>query len=87
MLRGTVLEENDEEVVIDMGAGNLRIPRAQVRLVERGAAQAPRKTLTKRDEWFLVLHRDKVIGWQHVVETVRDGKVVQAFDVVYARVP
>ncbi|MCK6459363.1 MAG: hypothetical protein L6Q95_05655 [Planctomycetes bacterium] len=75
VLRGTVLEENDEEVVIDMGAGHLRIPRAQVRLVERGAApEAPSKTITKRDEWFLVLHREKVVGWQHVVETVRGGR-------------
>jgi hypothetical protein len=75
VLRGTVLEENDEEVVIDMGAGKLRIPRAQVRLVERGAApEAPPKTLTKRDEWFLVLHRDKVVGWQHLVETLRGSR-------------
>jgi len=72
VLRGTVLEENDDEVVIDMGAGKLRIPRAQVKLVERGAApETPQHTLTKRDEWFLVLHRGKVIGWQHVVETLR----------------
>jgi hypothetical protein len=75
VFRGTVLEENDDEVVIDMGAGRLRIPRAHVRLVERGAApEAPPKTLTKRDEWFLVLHRGKVVGWQHVVETVRDSR-------------
>jgi hypothetical protein len=75
VLRGTVLEENDQEIVIDLGAGKLRIPRAQVRLVERGAApEAPPKTLTKRDEWFLVLHRDKVVGWQHLVETLRGGR-------------
>lgn len=75
VLRGTVLEENDEEVVIDMGAGKLRIPRAQVKVVERGAApEAPPKTLTKRDEWFLVLHRGKVVGWQHIVETVRASR-------------
>lgn len=75
VLRGTVLEENDEEVVIDLGGGKLRIPRGRVRFVERGAApEAPSRTLTKRDEWFLVLHRDKVVGWQHVVETLHGGR-------------
>jgi len=75
VLRGTVLEETDEEVVIDLGAGKLRVPRTQVRLVERGAApEAPQRTLTKRDEWFLVLHMDKVVGWQHLVETLRGSR-------------
>ncbi|MFI5403607.1 MAG: hypothetical protein ACHQ1G_11775, partial [Planctomycetota bacterium] len=75
VLRGTVLEENDEEVVIDLGAGKLRVPRHRVRLVERGVApEAPSKTLTQRDEWFLVLHRDKVVGWQHLVETLHGSR-------------
>jgi hypothetical protein len=75
VLRGTVLEENDEEVVIDLGAGKLRVPRHRVRLVERGVApEAPSKTLTRRDEWFLVLHRDKVVGWQHLVETLHGSR-------------
>lgn len=75
VLRGTVLEENDEEVVIDLGAGKLRVPRGRVRLVERGVApEAPSRTLTKRDEWFLVLHRQKVVGWQHLVETLHGSR-------------
>jgi hypothetical protein len=75
VLRGTVLEENDEEVVIDLGGGKLRVPRRRVRLVERGAApEAPSRTLTKRDEWFLVLHRQKVVGWQHLVETLHGSR-------------
>ena len=50
VLRGTVLEENDEEVVIDLGGGKLKVPRRRVRLVERGAApEAPSRTVTKRD--------------------------------------
>jgi len=75
ILRGTVLAEDDEEVVIDLGGGKLRIPRRRVRLVERGTApDAPPRTLTKRDEWFLVLHRDKVVGWQHLVETLHGSR-------------
>jgi hypothetical protein len=86
VLRGTVVEESEEEVVIDLGAGRVRIPRRRVRLVERGAApDAPPRTLTRRDEWFLVLHRDRVVGWQHLVETVQGGRVQVQEETVFFR--
>jgi hypothetical protein len=70
MLRGAVVEESDDAVVLDVGGGRMRIPRGCIRLVERNAtSEPPRKVRTRRDEWFLVLHREKVAGWRHVVAT------------------
>jgi len=65
---GAVVEENDREVVLELEAGRIALPRAKVRLVERNATPDPlRKAVTWADEWFLILHRGKVVGWRHVV--------------------
>ena len=70
LLKGKVVEETDDSVVLEMSAGKMRIPRARVRLIERNAdSRAVGKVETRRDEWFLVLHRGKVTGWRHVVAT------------------
>lgn len=69
-LHGLVVEENEREVVLELEAGRIAIPRSKVRLVERNATpRALRKSATWADEWFLVLHRGKVVGWRHVAHT------------------
>ena len=68
LLRGAVVEETDDHVILEMGAGRMTVPRSEIRLVERGATRsAPRRVETLRDEWFLVLHHSKVVGWRRVV--------------------
>ncbi|MHC4547253.1 MAG: hypothetical protein ACYTEZ_00630 [Planctomycetota bacterium] len=70
VLEGVVVAETEDHVVLDLGAGRITVPRTSIRLVERGASRRPlRATDTRRDEWFLVLHRDKVVGWRRFVET------------------
>jgi len=70
VLRGAVVEERADAIVLDLGGGRIRLPRAHVRLVERGASRDPvPRTVTQRDDWFLVLHRDKVVGWRREVLT------------------
>ncbi len=75
-LRGRIVRENSKEVVLDVGGGTIHVARARIRLLERGADKttAPRK-ITARDEWFLVLHRDKLVGWRRIVHTVRPDRV------------
>jgi hypothetical protein len=53
-----------------MGAGRVAVPRRLVRLVERGrTSSTTRKVLTQRDEWFLVTHRGRLVGWRRLVHT------------------
>jgi hypothetical protein len=70
ILAGSVVDENDDAVVIEVGTGTMSIPRRLVRLVERGAGTAePGRAVTQRDEWFLVLHAGKLVGWHRFVHT------------------
>ncbi|MHC4732310.1 MAG: hypothetical protein ACYS6Z_17215, partial [Planctomycetota bacterium] len=77
VLLGTVVEQTRDAVVLDLGAGRITVPRASIRLLERGVrGRAAHATVTQRDEWFLVLHRDKVVGWRRLVQ-VRQPRRVQ----------
>jgi len=77
VLQGTVVEQTRETVVLDLGAGRITVPRAAIRLVERGVrGRTAHATVTQRDEWFLVLHRDKVVGWRRLVQ-IRQPRRVQ----------
>lgn len=70
VLKGRVVEESDATVVLDVGGGRVTLQRSDVRLVERGGTRrGPGKVVTRRDEWFLVLHRDKLVGWRRLVHT------------------
>ncbi|MHC4931382.1 MAG: hypothetical protein ACYTGV_04235 [Planctomycetota bacterium] len=76
MLLGAIVSESETEVVVDVGGGRITLPRAAVRLVERGATKREKRSVvTRRDEWFLVLHRDRLAGWRHVVHTESNHKV------------
>ena len=69
VLQGTVVEQTRDAVVLDLGAGRITVPRASIRLLERGVrGRSAHATVTQRDEWFLVLHRDKVVGWRRLVQ-------------------
>jgi hypothetical protein len=77
VLQGTLVEQTREAVVLDLGAGRITIPRSSIRLVERDVrGRTAHATVTQRDEWFLVLHRDKVVGWRRLVQ-VRQPRRVQ----------
>jgi hypothetical protein len=77
VLRGTVVEQTPRVVVLDLGAGRITVPRTSIRRVERGVrGDRPHATVTQRDEWFLVLHRDKVVGWRRLVQ-IRQPRRVQ----------
>jgi hypothetical protein len=70
LLKGRVVSESRAFVVIDVGTGEVKVPRRLVRLVERGAVKRDvARQLTQRDEWFLVLHRDQLVGWRRLVHT------------------
>jgi hypothetical protein len=76
MLLGAIVSESETEVVVDVGGGRITLPRAAVRLVERGATKREaRSVVTRRDEWFLVLHRGQLAGWRHVVHTESNRRV------------
>jgi len=77
VLAGTVVEETRDAVVLDLGAGRITVPRGSIRLLERGVqGRSAHATVTQRDEWFLVLHRDKVVGWRRLVQ-IRQPRRVQ----------
>jgi hypothetical protein len=77
VLQGTVVEQSEDAVVLDLGAGRITVPRTSIRLIERGVrGRAAPRTVTQRDEWFLVLHRDKVVGWRRLVQ-IRQPRRVQ----------
>lgn len=85
-LRGRVVSETDDGIVIDLGTGRMAVKRDQIRLIERGAREGePRPVVTRRDEWFLVLHRDKVTGWRRLVHTERQGRVTVEERTVFFR--
>ncbi len=70
ILKGRVVKESDQAIVVDVGAGTVTVPRRLVRLIERGGAgRAEHNVLTQRDEWFLVTHRGKLVGWRRLVHT------------------
>jgi len=75
ILHGRVVRETTQAVDLDLGTGRITIPRTIVRLVERGVRSRPRQTVTQRDEWFLVLHKDKVVGWRHLVQIQQPARV------------
>ena len=70
VLKCTVVSQTADRVVVDVGGGEVSLPRSRVRLIERGVLdRSPGKLVTQRDEWFLVLHRGKLVGWRRIVHT------------------
>ena len=70
LLHGRVVSESDESLVVELRAGRVTLPRRLVRAIERGAAdRAHARQVTQRDEWFLVMHRDRLVGWRRIVHT------------------
>jgi RNase P/RNase MRP subunit p29 len=70
LLRGRVVSETRSTVVVDIGTGEVEVPRRLVRLIERGASERDvARQLTQRDEWFLVLHRERLVGWRRLIHT------------------
>ncbi|MGQ0613406.1 MAG: hypothetical protein ACT4PV_06695 [Planctomycetaceae bacterium] len=75
VLVGTVTEENAQEVRLLLEAGTLAIPRERIQLIERARTPTPTpRLITRADEWFLVFHRGKVVGWRHLVLTEAPGR-------------
>ncbi len=85
ILKGRVVEEGESSIVVDFGGGKMTVPRSRIRLIERVATAAPKKLTTMRDEWFLVLHRERVAGWRRVVHTERPGRVTVEERTVFFR--
>ena len=72
VLRGAVVEESDEAVVLDVGTGKLTLARSTIAFVERHTSEtAEPAPIARRDEWFLILHREKIVGWRHFVHLER----------------
>lgn len=72
VLRGAIVEESDEAVVLHVGTGTLTLARSAIAFVERHTGDTPEPApITRRDEWFLILHRKKVVGWRHFVHLER----------------
>jgi len=70
LLKGTVVEETETAVVVDVGAGRITVARKRIRAIERGAwEREPARQVLQRDEWFLVLHRSRLVGWRRVIHT------------------
>lgn len=70
VLRGRIVSQDAESIVVDLGTGKVTVRRDAIRAIERGTtAGDPPRRVTQRDEWFLVLHRDKLVGWRRLVHT------------------
>ncbi len=75
VLVGTLIEENGQEVRLLLEAGTLAVPRDRIKLIERARTKTPTpRQITRADEWFLVFHRGKVVGWRHLVLTEAPGR-------------
>ena len=69
-LRGTVISESEEEVVIQVGAGKVTLPRSSITRIETGQEGQPVAVpVTRRDDWYLLLREEEVVGWRHLVHT------------------
>ncbi len=87
-LTGTVVEEGADGLVLEQTSGSsrtrMKIPRAQVARVERGAAPLPvapgaptapppeGPALAPRDEWWLLRSAGKVVGTRHLLTLVTE---------------
>jgi len=86
VLYGTVTAEDAREVTLVLEAGALAIPRDKIRLVERARTPSPpRRQVTRADEWFLVFHGARVVGWRHLVLTEAPGRTRAAERTVFFR--
>jgi len=86
ILRGKVVEEGERHVVVEVGSGRIRVPRAEIKLIERIAPRrTPARTVTQRDEWFHVLHRGRLVGWRRVVLTEGPNRVQVEEQTVFFR--
>ncbi len=85
-LTGTIVSETETQIVLDVGAGTITLPRTRIVVVERGVtAETPGAVKTPRDEWFLVLHRKKVVGWRRILHTESATRCMVEERVVFFR--
>ncbi|MGH7163218.1 MAG: hypothetical protein ACREID_07025, partial [Planctomycetota bacterium] len=70
------MAETENDIVVETAAGVVTLPRSSVVGIQRDTvAAAQEKQVTRREEWFLVLHRGAVVGWRSTVVTERGGSV------------
>lgn len=69
-LTGTVESKNDKEIVIRVGGGRITLPRSEVVRIEAVSKESGVKApITRRDDWYLLLREEEVVGWRHLVHT------------------
>ena len=77
VLHGRILEQDARRIVLEVGAGKISLPRDTVARIER--ANAPRNAeeapVARRDEWFLLLRGERIVGWRRLVHTATDKRV------------
>jgi len=85
-LRGTVTAENGEFVVLAMGSGEIRLPRAEVARVVRDVRDGePAVPRVRRDEWFFLVRDGGLAGWARVLHTERGDRIsVEERRVIFA---